>query len=283
VPLLPVPRAVAAAGTPAELLAALVAADPGRPRVTWYDDVPGPTGGERIELSARVLATWVAKAAGLLTDELGAERGDRLRLDLPAHWRGLYWALAGWRVGTLLEVSAGPVPGAPDILVTDRPGPTSRAGSVVAVSLPALARRLAPGALDGLPGGTLDEAADLSGQPDVFEPLDPPGADDPAWSHAGRTRTAAALVADARKLAARSGWTAGARVALVAPERSDDGPARLLDVALAAWSVDGSLVLTRRTAEGPADDPATTARWAAERVTDVAAGVSGPPPALGSE
>ena len=33
---------------PADLLAALLADDPGRPRLTWYDDEPGPTAGERI-------------------------------------------------------------------------------------------------------------------------------------------------------------------------------------------------------------------------------------------
>ena len=40
--------------TPASLLADLLAADPARPRVTFYDDAEGPTCGERIELSGRV-------------------------------------------------------------------------------------------------------------------------------------------------------------------------------------------------------------------------------------
>ena len=57
------------APTPAQVLAAMLAADPGRPRVTYYDDTPGPTQGERIELSAKVLANWVSKAAGALQDE----------------------------------------------------------------------------------------------------------------------------------------------------------------------------------------------------------------------
>ena len=70
------------------LLAALQR-DGGRPRVTAYDDGPGPTQGERIELSGRVLGTWVAKAANLLTEELDVQPGDRVALDLPAHWRAL--------------------------------------------------------------------------------------------------------------------------------------------------------------------------------------------------
>ena len=53
---------------PAEVLAATLRADPGRPRVTAYDDGTG----ERIELSAKVLATWVAKAANLLQDDADA-------------------------------------------------------------------------------------------------------------------------------------------------------------------------------------------------------------------
>ena len=78
----PVDRAVARATTVPALLRALVASDPGRPRITWYDDAAGPTRGERIELSARVLANWVAKAANLLVDELDVEAGDRVLVDL---------------------------------------------------------------------------------------------------------------------------------------------------------------------------------------------------------
>ena len=80
------------------LLAALQR-DGGRPRVTAYDDGPSPTQGERIELSGRVLGTWVAKAANLLTEELDVQPGDRVALDLPAHWRALYWGLALWSCG----------------------------------------------------------------------------------------------------------------------------------------------------------------------------------------
>src|SRR6476469_2959124 len=103
---------------PAALLARLVAADPGRPRLTVYDDADGPTRGERIELSGRVLANWVAKAANLLVDELGVERGDVVVLDLPTHWRAVYWALAVWRVGAVVAVEPDP---RAVVVVTDRP------------------------------------------------------------------------------------------------------------------------------------------------------------------
>src|SRR5690606_33707705 len=55
--------------TPADLLSSALAADPGRPLVTFYDDATG----ERVELSVATFAYWVAKTANLLQDELSAE------------------------------------------------------------------------------------------------------------------------------------------------------------------------------------------------------------------
>ena len=111
--------------TPAALLRAMVAADPGRPRITVYDDTDSATRGERIELSARVLANWVAKAANLLRDDLDAGPGSVVLLDLPPHWRSLYWALAAWSVGACVEV--------PDPRTTVDAG-TGAAASVAAAS-----------------------------------------------------------------------------------------------------------------------------------------------------
>ena len=107
--------------TPTELLTRMVAADPGRPRVTFYEDTPGATQGERIELSAKVLANWVSKAANALQDEWDLGPGSLVRLDLPAHWRSLYWALAVWSVGAtvLLDADLG------DLVVTAAPDGTS--------------------------------------------------------------------------------------------------------------------------------------------------------------
>ncbi|NHN54610.1 TIGR03089 family protein [Calidifontibacter sp. DB0510] len=84
------------------LLPALLA-DPARPRVTWYDEGTG----ERIELSGRVLANWVAKAGNWLQDEADVSVGTTLGLRLPTdHWRCVYWALAGWACGTTVLLDA---------------------------------------------------------------------------------------------------------------------------------------------------------------------------------
>lgn len=232
------------AATPSELLEALVASDPGTPRLTWYDDAEGSTQGERIELSARVLANWTAKSANLLVDELDVGPGDAVDIDLPVHWRAVYWALAAWAAGADLRFgdgsSQGPVA---DVLITHRPPERPKASRVVAVSLPALARRWVG---DPLPGGVLDEATEVGPQPDVFIPAEAPDGADPL------TR--------ARALAAESGWQDGERVALELP--SSHGLGDLLVAVLAAWSVDGSVVLVR-----DPDPAAAPARLAAERVT----------------
>lgn len=64
------------------------------PAVVWY----GP-GGERTELSGRVLENWVAKTANLLVEELDAAPGSTIALRAPAHWRSLAVGLAAVRTG----------------------------------------------------------------------------------------------------------------------------------------------------------------------------------------
>lgn len=149
------------------LLAALQVSDPGRPRLTWY----GP-GGERVELSARVLANWVAKTAMLLVEECDVEPGDVVRTALPPHWRTLVVALAGWSVGAEVAWDDEDDPFAgddlaeavlPDVLVTTPDGPLGPAGRVVAVDLPALSR-----SVPGLPTGALDYNAEVAGFSDVL-------------------------------------------------------------------------------------------------------------------
>jgi uncharacterized protein (TIGR03089 family) len=258
----------ATARTPPELLAALMASDPTRPRVTWYDDAEGPTRGERIELSARVLANWTAKAANLLVDELDVEPGDVVVLALPPHWRALYWALAAWSAGAVVTVPQSVSAGVPTGVPTDADDVPAGARvlvvsagtawlaehadveSVVAVSLPALSRRWDFGPL---PAGAVDEAAVLTGQGDVFVPFSDPGPDAPALRVGNEEWTAAGLVSAAREAA--SALSPGAR-ALVT-----DGPAAAARL-LAPWTVDGSLVLVRD------PDPALMdARLRAEQVT----------------
>jgi uncharacterized protein (TIGR03089 family) len=68
--------------TPEQQFSDLLAADPSRPFVTYYDEA----GGERSELSVKSLANWVAKTHHLLTTELGLGVGDTALVAVPAHW-----------------------------------------------------------------------------------------------------------------------------------------------------------------------------------------------------
>lgn len=238
---------LARATTVPQLLQALAASDPGRPRLTWYDDAAGPTRGERIELSARVLATWVAKAANLLVDELNVSPGDRVAIELPTHWRAAYWLLAAWSAGA--EVVVGDPSADCTVLITDDPASAPPGSLVVAVTLPALARSWvgAP-----LPDGAVDEAATVTGQPDVFEPVGEPDPDSPALTFAGGSVSYGDLLAQARAVAHPD----QARVLV------STGPGDAIAGLLAPLVVDGSIVLVRD------PDPALLGeRRQAERVT----------------
>ena len=267
--------------SPADVLHHLVASDPGRPRITVYDDTDSPTRGERVELSARVVANWVAKAANLLQDDLDVTPGSVVRLDLPPHWRTLYWAFAVWSVGGCVEVPArrcapasgadaanpsdavhpgggrpGPAPaGSPDgasVVVTDDPEAAAlaveEAGHAVLVTLAALARS----AGGPVPPGAVDEARELATHGDVFDPWEEPDLADPALrSPAGETAYAT-LVPTAGT---------GGRV-----HTATHDTAAFLLVALDAWAADGSVVLGR----GEPAPEVLAARLEAEGVTRTA-------------
>ena len=252
--------------TPAHLLRALVAADPGRPRITVYDDTESATRGERIELSARVLANWVAKGANLLRDDLDVGAGSIVQLDLPPHWRSLYWALAAWSVGATVDVPARRGPDAVgaaaagdsgvagvDVVVTDAvdvaSAATASGADVVFVTLAALARS----ATVPVPAGAVDEARELATHGDVFDAWDEPDPSDVALRLLGDgdgETTYAAVVPEA---VAR-----GERV-----HTSTADTAAFLRLALEVWAGDGSLVLSR----GDAGDDVLTSRFVAEGVT----------------
>ena len=250
--------------TPAHLLRALVAADPGRPRITVYDDTESATRGERIELSARVLANWVAKGANLLRDDLDVGGGSVVQLDLPPHWRSLYWALAAWSVGAAVDVPARRRPDAGgaaaaadsgdagvDVVVTDAvdvaSAATASGADVVFVTLAALARS----ATVPVPAGAVDEARELATHGDVFDAWDEPDPSDVALRSDGDGETTyAAVVPEA---VAR-----GERV-----HTSTADTAAFLRLALEVWAGDGSLVLSR----GDAGADVLTSRFVAEGVT----------------
>lgn len=220
------------------LLGRLQTQDPGRPRLTWYDDEPGPTQGERIELSAKVLANWVSKAGNLLQDDLAAGPGTRVWLDLPAHWRAVYWALASWSVGATVILADGSTerPDDADVVITSDPTTAAAAaGDTVLVSLPALARRH-PEA--GTAPGAVDEAKELSTHGDQFTPMAEADGADVALA------TGASSTAYGDLVVPQGDWGTSPRIAL-----QGDLAAVLRDL-LSAYAADGSVVLTR----GAADD-----------------------------
>lgn len=203
------------------------------PALIWY----GP-GSERIELSGKVLDNWVAKTSNLLVDELDAEPGIRIRLDLPSHWKTLVWALAAWQTGCTVLVGKSPADGtaAPDVIVTASQEVLDTAdGPVVAV---------APGALElrwsgGLPAAAVDYAAEVRSYADTYLSGEEAEADHTALHStlgAGVTLTYAQLgeAADGGKqqtllvpavpdlpavlTAALRTWAAGGTVVLAAPE-----------------------------------------------------------------
>jgi uncharacterized protein (TIGR03089 family) len=158
------------------ILDRLLRTDPGRPLVTFYDHGTG----ERTELSVTTYANWVAKTASLLVDELDLERGQSLRVDLPAHWLGPVVMGAAWTVGLRVTWADGP-----DAVVCGPEGLPrwqDRASDlpVVASALHPLATRFT----EPLPAGVVDLGVEVWSQPDAFVALDPPTGDDPATDDA---------------------------------------------------------------------------------------------------
>ena len=215
--------------TPASVLAEILRSDPARPRVTFYEDTPGPTQGERIELSGKVVANWISKAGNALQDEYDLGPGSVVRLSLPPHWRALYWAFAVWSVGGTVDLAGGVTP---DLLICDDPDVAAALepppGDVVLVTLAALARVHA----GPVPPGVMDEARELATYGDQFAALADPSPDDLALITEGE-HTAYRGVVPARD------WPPGARVSLAGDLTE------VLGSTLAAWAVDGSVVLAR--------------------------------------
>ncbi len=214
--------------TPSSLLTELVREDPARPRLTYYDDAAGTTQGERIELSARVFANWVAKAANALQEEYDVGPGAVVRLELPLHWRSVYWAFAAWSVGATVDLRHRPDDArAADVVVTTDPA-IPPGGPVVQVTLAALARS-APGVV---PPGVMDEARELATYADTFEPwATPEPADAALVTDEGVTAYADLVPGPTGAPGGRLGITGTAAEALVE--------------VVGAWAQGGSVVLVR--------------------------------------
>ncbi|MCX5198837.1 TIGR03089 family protein [Streptomyces sp. NBC_00249] len=239
--------------TPADLLRSALAADPGRPLVTFYDDATG----ERVELSVATFANWVAKTANLLQGDLGAEPGDRLALLLPAHWQSAVWLLACASVGVVAEVGGDPA-GA-DLVVS---GPdTLEEARACSGERVALALRPLGGRFPQPPAGFADYAVEVPGQGDRFAPFAPVDADGPGLVVGGEELSYAALVRRAGEDAAKYGG-AGARVLSGLGYDTWEGLSAGLFAALAGG---GSVVLCRNLDRLSAE--ALAQRVESERVT----------------
>ncbi|MFE0103235.1 TIGR03089 family protein [Streptomyces sp. NPDC059009] len=241
--------------TPADLLRSALAADPGRPLVTFYDDATG----ERVELSVATFANWVAKTANLLQGDLAAEPGDRLALLLPAHWQTAVWLLACSSVGVVAEVGGDPA-GA-DLVVS---GPDSLdAARACSGERVALALRPLGGRFPQPPEGFVDYAVEVPGQGDQFVAYAPVDPDEPALVVDGDELTGAGVVERARADAGALGVAGpGSRVLSGLPYGNWEGLSGGLYAALAAGS---SVVLCRNL--GELSEEGLAKRVAEEKVT----------------
>ena len=185
--------------TPADLLRSALAADPGRPLVTFYDDATG----ERVELSVATFANWVAKTSNLLQGDLGAAPGDRVALLLPVHWQTAVWLLACASVGVIADVAGDP--SAADIVVSG-PG-TLDAARACGGERVALALRPLGGRFPQAPSGFADYAVEVPSQGDRFVPFAPVDPEEPALIVAGREFSGAEVVDRARAEATSLGLT----------------------------------------------------------------------------
>ncbi|MCW5253848.1 TIGR03089 family protein [Streptomyces sp. SHP 1-2] len=246
--------------TPADLLSSALAADPGRPLVTFYDDATG----ERVELSVATFANWVAKTANLLQDELSVEPGDRVALLLPAHWQTAVWLLACASVGAVADVAGDPA--AAEVAVSGPDPESLEAARTCRGARMALALRPLGGRFPQVPKGFADYAVEVPGQGDRFVPYAPVDPEEPALIVAGREFSGAEVVERARTEAAGLGLTGpGTRVLSRLPYDTWQGLSAGLYGPLASG---GSVVLCRhpeRAGEGVLD-----ARIEAERVSVVA-------------
>ena len=204
--------------TPSQIVRATAQTDPGRPRLTWYDQ----DSGERVELSATSLNNWVDKTAHFLSGELGIGPGSRVSLSLPRHWLAAVCWLAADLVGA--QSVLGPDPTA-DLAVIgpDELSHLPANDEVVAISL----RPMGAAFNEPLPPPVRDFTLEVRTQPDQYPAT---GAGDAAL---GQRATAQAAAWDLR---------ASDRVASAGPLESD---ADLLDALVTPLAADGSVLWVR--------------------------------------
>ncbi|MGH8862313.1 MAG: TIGR03089 family protein [Jatrophihabitantaceae bacterium] len=233
--------------TPEGLFGAILAADPGRPFVTYYDEATG----ERSELSRKSLANWVAKTHFLLLDELGLGVGDTAVLGLPAHWISVPAVLGCLTAGLALAAD-----GAGAAVAFVEP-----ARAALAVGLPD-AYAVAPdsaavGLGDAVAPGLSDYVTAVRPQPDAWASVRmAAGPADPGIGGLSRGE----VVERARARADELGVGEGGRILSTRDWRS---PADWIDTVVVPIVCGASVIFVRN----PADGAVVERRAAQERAT----------------
>ena len=164
-----------------------------RPLVTCRDEATG----ERVDLDAAELATWVARTASLLRDGCRLESGDAVAVMLPAHWQTAAILLGAWSLGLRVSFRPWSTAGLSTGLSDDpseglADGLSDEDGGVAAVfvaqhrvddwleRVPEAPHRfvLGPGAaIDEVPDGYRDFLTEVGRHADSVRPSDPASAD----------------------------------------------------------------------------------------------------------
>lgn len=214
---------------PEHLRRRILAASPGAPWVTYYD----PVNGVRIELSATTHANWVAKAAGLLSDEFDVGPGSVVVVDVGRHWLLHVWTWSTWALGAAVGLPDAVEQAEVAVVAADSPLTTRIAQSipVLACSTDALARPLG----HATPAGAIDAMADIAGFPDQIS-LTLPAADSPTVVSDQGVITARTAVEIAQRIPSHQ----GTRLLVSADPSTVEG---VLACALSAATMSGSTIL----------------------------------------
>lgn len=148
-----------------DLMAPLIAQDPGSPRITTY------TAAGRMELSAATADNWAAKVANLLA-ATGVGRGDAVAVLASTGWMPLVVTLGCWRIGATVTDGSGAGAGERvGVVVTDDlpgiGGDLEDADEILLLSSDPFGRGVAESGGE-VPFGVTDMAPELRVQPDAF-------------------------------------------------------------------------------------------------------------------
>lgn len=178
------------------LLLPWLAAGPGRPLITHYDD----EAGSRIELSGATVANWAAKTANWLRDECDVEPGDSVAVRLPAHWQTLGVLLGTWWCGA--RVVTRTIGARVAFVPPGEGGISAETVAVVALDPLGVGLRADPG------NGALDYLAEVRACGDDFAPWEPIPGNTPALEESTVDET----VEEARQHAAELALSPRSRV-----------------------------------------------------------------------